>query len=349
MARPLSPVASGMPFGGPLDWLQLAIVTVFTCFMLAVLVRLARGTRWMDDGADAPERKHRGASVPLVGGPALAIAAALRCLWPHFADAGALGNTNALVPWIPADPWSFEPRLFVLALALSFATGLVDDVRTKGLGPAQKLVGQLAAGVALALALRTPEHLDGAPLALGVLVVVLAVVAQNVANAFDHADGALGSVAFAAFASAGSSFAGALAAFLGFNLTRRARGGSPHAFLGDSGSHALGLLLATSSVGQAALTLPALDLVRVLVLRARAGQPVWRGDARHLGQRLRAAGRGPLPTVGLVLLCAAPAFVALAFAMREPEIVRGAAAALGALGCAVLLGIVLRMHPDPAT
>lgn len=363
----VTPVATSTLLGGPFDWTTVAFAALVAFVALTILVRWAR---FADDGRDAPERKHSGGSVPLVGGSALALAAIALCMWP------VLGDWRALVPWIPADPWSFEPRAFALALALAFGTGIVDDLRDAGLSPAWKLLGQFAAGVALAAGLRwsTGADLVFEPGTLGerAIVVLLAVAAQNVANTFDHADGMLGSVTFVAFASAGSSFAGALAAFLGFNLTRKQSGGPPRAFLGDSGSHALGLLLMTSTVGLAALTLPAIDLTRVLVLRARAGQPLWSGDRRHLGQRLRAAGRGPVATVLIALTCALPAFVAVAcatpafaaFAFRgvfhssphRTGTLDAAAAhmspnwemsGLGAIGCALLLALALRLHPTP--
>ncbi len=372
--------AHSMPFGGPFDWTGVAFAALVAFVALTILVRFARTVRLSDDGSDAPERKHSGGSVPLVGGTALALAALALCVWP------VMGDLRALVPWIPADPWSFEPRAFVLALALAFGTGLVDDLRDAGLSPAWKLLGQFAAGVALATGLRWSAGADLVfePATFGerAIVVLVAVAAQNVANTFDHADGMLGSVTFVAFASAGSSFAGALGAFLGFNLTRRSRGGPPRAFLGDSGSHALGLLLMTSTVGLAALTLPAIDLARVLVLRARAGHPLWTGDRRHLGQRLRAAGRGPVATVLIALVCATPAFAALAFrggfdtaltprgGLDTALTPRGGfdtaltprggfdsegshlpasweLLGLGAIGCALLLLLALRLHPTP--
>lgn len=324
------------------DWTALEIGVVVAGVVLVALVRLGGGFGLADDGSDAPERKTQTRAVPLAGGPALYAAAIVLILWP-----GA-GGARAVLPWSVEDAWSFDRDALVLALTIGFATGLVDDVRRAGLAPAAKLAGQFAAAAALASGLEaagaTPTFVERA------LVVLGAVAAQNVANTFDHADGALGSVAFAGFAGAGSSFAGAIAAFLGFNLARRDAGGPPYAYLGDSGSHLIGLLLATSSVGHAALTLPALDLARVVALRVRAGDPVWRGDTRHLGQRLRAAGRGPLAVVALVLACAAPAFALTALSARAfPNAAPWVGALLGAAGCALALALVLRFHPERAT
>jgi len=328
------------PFATPIDTGAVALGAAVALAALLVVVRAAGRLGLADDGTDAPERKSQRAAVPLAGGPALALAAIALVVWP---DAG---STRHVVPWFPGDPLAFERGAVALALAIAFATGLVDDVRARGLKPAWKLLGQSAAGVALTLGLLVQgEPATGLERAL---LVLCAVAAQNVANAFDHADGTLGTVAFLGCASAGTSFLGALAAFLGFNLARPRRGGPPYAFLGDSGSHLLGILLVTSAVGAAALTLPALDLARVVALRLRAGQPVWHGDRRHLGQRLQAAGRGPIAVVALVSLCAAPAFVALGLSIERVRIPLVGIFLIGAAGSAAVLALVLWLHPEPA-
>lgn len=164
------------------------------------------------------------------------------------------------------------------------------------------------------------------------------------ANGYDHADGFLGGAAFAGLALARAPLAGALVPFLCANLARPARGAAPHAYLGDSGSHLLGILLLATPAGQAALVLPALDYARVLVLRARAGEPLWRGDRRHLGQRLGDAGRGPLAAAGLALAAAAPALAA-GFAAELGWLPWPASLGVGACGSALALGLLLRAHP----
>jgi UDP-N-acetylmuramyl pentapeptide phosphotransferase/UDP-N-acetylglucosamine-1-phosphate transferase len=329
-----------------IDWTVFGAAAGAACIALLAFARAARALRLDDDGSDAPQRKTQSRAVPLVGGPALAVVAIALALWARA------GGAESFLPVVPADSWRFEGSWLALAVAIAFATGLVDDARRAGLAPLAKLVGQVAAGCALAAGFESsfsPELAGGAAepsFAARALVVFVAVAAQNIANTFDHADGTLGSMATCAYACAGSSFTGALAAFLGFNLARRRVDGPPLVFLGDSGSHAIGLLLATSSLGHAALTLPALDLARVVALRVRAGDPVWRGDQRHLGQRLRAAGRGPVAVVVLVLACAAPAFVALALALQHAHHATWVSSLAGAAGCGFLLALVLRLHPE---
>ncbi len=320
---------------------QFAVALAAALVALAVFLALARRLGWVDTGADAPERKRQRTAVALVGGPALAVAL-LALAWQ------ARGDGAALVGEVWPD-WSLRPAWLGAALALAFATGFADDVRARGLAPAPKLIGQLAAGVALAAGL---EHGGaGAPLAARAACVVLAVAAQNVANTFDHADGMLASVSLAGLAGAGAALAGALCAFLPFNLIARRGADVPRAYLGDSGAHVLGIALLASPFGAAALTLPALDLARVVAARVRAGQPVWHGDRRHLAHRLQDAGRGRGAVVLRSLACAAPAFLAQAFLAPRlaatdggPLIVLGA----GALASGLALAWVLARHPARA-
>jgi len=310
---------------------------------LFVLVRLARRTGLVDDGRDAPERKTQARAVPLAGGPALFVAGLVLVALESSTHTWSLAN---LAPSDSGAIFRFERGALTLALLLAFATGLVDDLAPRGLTPLPKLLGQFAAGCALATGL----VVDGEPTSFfeRAFVALLAVIAQNVANTFDHADGTLGSLAFVGCLGARAPFAGAIAAFLGANLARPARGGPPYAYLGDSGSHVLGILLLATPAGQAALTLPAIDLVRVVWMRVRAGDPIWRGDRRHLGQRLAAAGRSPTRVVLLVLVCAAPAFLAFFAADVHGGMGRLAAFGLGAACSALVLGLVLRLHPAPS-
>jgi UDP-N-acetylmuramyl pentapeptide phosphotransferase/UDP-N-acetylglucosamine-1-phosphate transferase len=142
------------------------------------------------------------------------------------------------------------------------------------------------------------------------LCVLAGVAAQNAANTFDNADGALCAVAGVGLACA-SPLSGAVLAFLPFNLGGRGiLRRVPRAWLGDGGSHLLGLLLLTTPVAWAALVLPALDLARVACLRARDGQPIWRGDRRHLAHALEARGLGPAAVDLVLVLLAAPAIAA---------------------------------------
>jgi UDP-GlcNAc:undecaprenyl-phosphate/decaprenyl-phosphate GlcNAc-1-phosphate transferase len=117
---------------------------------------------------------------------------------------------------------------------------------------------------------------------------------------------------------------GALVGFLPYNFPRA------KSFLGDSGSHLVGYLLAVLAIlphfytpagghTLAVLTplfilaVPLGDLVRVVILRWRIGKPFYVGDNNHLSHRLVKLGLSPTRAV-LVIWLLAIAVGALAFA-----------------------------------
>ena len=137
----------------------------------------------------------------------------------------------------------------------------------------------------------------------------------TVINAFNFMDnmnglcaglGAIGAYHFAIIAAADSQYLVALIAFLTFGALLgflpynfpRAR-----AFLGDAGSHLVGYLLAVLAIlphfytvrhprrwavliPLLVLAIPLVDLVWVVLLRWRIGQPFYQGDTNHLSHRL---------------------------------------------------------------
>ena len=128
--------------------------------------------------------------------------------------------------------------------------------------------------------------------------------------------GAIGAHHFAFIAAADDQYLVALIAFLTFGALLgflpynfpRAR-----AFLGDAGSHLVGYLLAVLAIlphfytvrhprrwavliPLLVLAIPLLDMVWVVVLRWRIGQPFYQGDTNHLSHRL--VRRGLYPVAG---------------------------------------------------
>jgi UDP-GlcNAc:undecaprenyl-phosphate GlcNAc-1-phosphate transferase len=279
-----------------------------------VLVKCATRLGLVDDARDAPDRKRHARPVPLVGG--LSIAAAIAVL---IAVRGAAVVGGEVVPGI-----AFDALHVIGALAIALVVGMIDDVAPRGLAVVPKLVGQALAAAVLALGL----HVHGSPPEWWgtLLCLVAGVAAQNAANTFDNADGALCAVGAAGLTCA-SPLCGATLAFLPFNLSRgaasessstRARTiGIPRAWLGDGGSHLLGILLLSTPVAWAALVLPLLDLVRVACVRARHGDPIWRGDRRHLAHRLEARG-WPAWVVALTLTVLATPPIAAAYIFFWP-------------------------------
>ncbi len=114
--------------------------------------------------------------------------------------------------------------------------------------------------------------------------------------------------------------AGALAGFLPYNFPRAS------VFLGDSGSHLVGYLLAVLAIlphfysaklaapSRLAvlsplfiLAVPLVDLARVVCVRTLAGRPFWLGDTNHLSHRLVRAGLTKPQAVGVLWATAAVA------------------------------------------
>jgi UDP-GlcNAc:undecaprenyl-phosphate GlcNAc-1-phosphate transferase len=163
----------------------------------------------------------------------------------------------------------------------------------------------------------------------------------TVINAFNFMDnmnglcaglGAIGAYHFALIAAADGQYLVALIAFLTFGALLgflpynfpRAR-----AFLGDAGSHLVGYLLAVLAIlphfyssqhprrwavllPLLVLAIPLADLVWVVFLRWRIGQPFYQGDTNHLSHRLVRRGFSQTQAV-LVIWVAAEALAVLAF------------------------------------
>lgn len=207
-------------------------------------------------------------------------------------------------------PWPLALRLGLTAsLLLVGLLGLLDDYR--GLRPGWKLLGQVLAVLPLAITV-APGLADLLPVAGMVALLLSAGLAACVllffVNAWNFMDGIdgiaalsaamLGLVALLAGSGAlawfGLALAAACAGFLPWNLPRA------RLFMGDAGSHALGLavgallLLALPATGTsvpiafwALLTasLPfAIDVLATLGRRTLDGEPLAHAHRRHLYQ-----------------------------------------------------------------
>lgn len=297
----------------PRFWLVLATSAAVT----AVLVRLAPRLGWTDGArAAGPEagRKLQARAVPAVGGFGL------------------------LAAWI-VSPATFPAGVWA-SLVLVLLVGALDD--RQPLGPLPKLLLQGLALFPMLLAILAFEGPVEAFALFG-----LALVALNVANTFDNADGALASAGALGFAFATPwGLAGTLG-FLLFNLdaprgrgARDARRSTPSAYLGDAGAHVLALGLVLHPVALAALWIPALDLLRLCILRLEVGSRPWIGDRRHLAHGLQERGLSPEQVVLVLLLCALPACLG---AWLEPRLAGSLYLGL-ALGASLYLGL-LRWAP----
>jgi UDP-GlcNAc:undecaprenyl-phosphate/decaprenyl-phosphate GlcNAc-1-phosphate transferase len=253
--------------------MSVALAALVAFLMAPLLARVARRTGWIDHREGQEHRKPRTAPVPPIGGAAILLAGLV---------GGLLGDGPS--------PWP--------ALLAALALGSLDDRLRGGLTPAAKLFGQALVSALLAW---------WAP-AVGrdpVWVFALAMVAMNAVNTWDNADGAAGGLALVALAC--SPLGGAVAGFLPWNLARRPAEDVPYAYLGDAGSHLIGVAIAATPGAGWVLVLPLLDLARLVWVRTRSGSRPWRGDRRHLAHRLQGTGLGPVRIAGLLtLLAAAP-------------------------------------------
>ncbi|MGD0259540.1 MAG: MraY family glycosyltransferase [Verrucomicrobiota bacterium] len=214
--------------------------------------------------------------------------------------------------------------------------GWLDDKRE--LRPGAKFAGQLAIA-ALVAASGARITLFVPSLIFSYAITILWIL--TVINAFNFMDnmnglcaglGAIGAYHFALIAAADGQYLVALIAFLTFGALLgflpynfpRAR-----AFLGDAGSHLVGYLLAVLAIlphfytaqhprrwavllPLLVLAIPLADLVWVVFLRWRIGQPFYQGDTNHLSHRLVRRGLTRTQAV-LVIWLAAEALAALAF------------------------------------
>ncbi|MBM3991552.1 MAG: hypothetical protein FJ298_11165 [Planctomycetes bacterium] len=259
----------------------------------------ARRAGWVDGGAS--ERKRATAPLPLCGG-AIVLAGVLAgwVALEYFGRAQARFVPGRELRELVSAALGREVTLWPLgALLLAFAVGTLDDLLEDGLRPAHKLAGQAAVGAVLALPLVMAAPHDPRAWMVLALAMFASCAVLNWINTFDNADGAASGLGCAALLGSAPFFAAALAAFLPFNLARRGR--APRAILGDAGSHVLGLMFLLVPAAWPALALPALDLGRLVLVRARLGLAPWRGDRRHLAHRLQARGLAPA-TVALALL-----------------------------------------------
>jgi UDP-GlcNAc:undecaprenyl-phosphate GlcNAc-1-phosphate transferase len=212
--------------------------------------------------------------------------------------------------------------------------GICDDKHE--LRPAVKFSGQLciallvaASGVRVTLFVHS-FIFSYAITVLWILIVINAFNFMDNMNGLCAGLGAISALCFGIIAAAAQQYlvalialvcAGALLGFLPYNFPKAT------AFLGDSGSHLVGYLLAVVAIlphfysqkhPQAlavlkpllVLAVPLGDLVWVVLLRLRSARPFYVGDTNHLSHRLVRAGLSPTTAVLLIWLFAA-AFGAL--------------------------------------
>ena len=313
------------------DELRLALAFALAVGASFLTVPLAIRLAWRTSFLDEPVgyKKH-GRPTPYLGG--LAVMAAFGPV------AFLLGDGASELPVIG------------LAAAGLCVVGTIDD--RVGLGPATRVLAEVAAAVALWRADLGWALFDQGAVNL-LLDVVWVVGLVNALNLMDNLDGATGSVGGVSAAGVGVlaatqgeigiavmafELAGACLGFLRFNLARPSR-----VFLGDGGSMLVGFVLAASitaipssdGFGTAAVFavvplvgLAVLDTTLVVVSRIRRGAGVLTGGCDHLTHRLLSL-LGTPQQVALVLAGAQAALCALGFILFDSTIVTVFSAATG--------------------
>jgi UDP-GlcNAc:undecaprenyl-phosphate GlcNAc-1-phosphate transferase len=319
----------------PLDVYLAAVVSGFLVCALA----LPFWRRWClrTGHVDEPgQRKIHDQPIPLAGGLAVAtglvIPTLLACLslwwggareWLHTATASAGAADQVFLLKHGLGRRAVELAGILVGALGMLALGWLDDQRE--LRPRPKFIGQFLVALLVAA--------SGARITLFVHNVVFHYAITilwilTVINAFNFMDnmnglcaglGAIGAWCFACIAAVAGQYLvaliafltfGALLGFLPYNFPRA------HAFLGDAGSHLVGYLLAVLAIlphfytashprrwavliPLLVLAVPLVDLVWVVILRWRRGQPFYVGDTNHLSHRLVRSG---LTLTGAVIL-----------------------------------------------
>jgi UDP-GlcNAc:undecaprenyl-phosphate GlcNAc-1-phosphate transferase len=295
--------------------------------------------RWCrrHDVVDDPgQRKIHAASIPLAGGPAVltGLVAALLggtiFIFLH-SPSGMMGRFQYGV-----DRRAIQLIGITLGALGMLLTGLRDD-RIE-LQPAPKFGAQLLAALVVAASgVRITLFVHNIVFSYGITALWI----LTVVNAFNFMDnmnglcaglGVIGAAWFALIAAQAGQYlvaaiafliVGALLGFLPYNFPKAS------AFLGDSGSHLVGYLLAILGIlphfytrkhpRELAVLTPLLilgvplgDLAWVVLLRWRMGKPFYVGDTNHLSHRLVRRGLSASQSVMIIWLAAA-ATGALAF------------------------------------
>lgn len=300
-----------------MHWVLLYLYVFDVSFALALLFsplceRLSFQWKFLDEPDQ--ERKLHGRAMPLLGGFAVCGAFVLNILLNYFVLMPLLSR------WAPEDlrlhvpgAYSVCPKLLVLLAggAAMLALGAYDDRHE--LKPLPKLIGQLLIAALVWLAgIRITLFIPSQFVSF-VLTVLWIGTVTNAMNFLDNMDGLCAGVGlvcatlFAFIAGVQHQYfvcllalalAGALLGFLPHNF-KPAR-----IFLGDSGSHFIGYMLAVLPVLTTfyrektapthlpvlipllVLAVPLADMALVCWMRWRRGQPLTSGDTTHISHRL---------------------------------------------------------------
>ncbi len=308
-------------------------ISICAAALTAIATPICRRLSWQLNFLDNPlgemHKKHRRAT-PLLGGPAMAAGWLLTILSGVFVVFVFRSHLpEALANQIPGIHSVQQLLCVISGGGIALATmGLIDD--RAPMGPFIKLAFQMliCGAVAMYPKVRITLFIES-PVATWLLTVCWFMFIINAFNFFDNMDGLASGVAVIAaglftvvagsrqqffVAALGAATAGAALGFYLYNHHPAS------IFMGDSGSHFLGYLLAVigsltmfynpeSSPTPAPLLIPLLvlavpifDVFAVVLIRHRSGKPIYCGDHNHISHRFVQMGADQETAVFLVHL-----------------------------------------------
>jgi len=304
-----------------MHWLLVYFYVFDVSFALALILtpafkRISFQWKYVDEPDS--ERKIHAGPMPLLGGLAVFCAFAVNVVFNYMFILPLASRMD--LPFIDMPDvkiyldgaFSVWPKLLVIVLGggLMVALGMYDDKYE--LNARTKLIAQVVIALLVAAAgIRATVFLHST-LASYALTVLWIVTITNAMNFLDNMDGlcaGIGLVCAALFGFIAGvqhqyfvclmavALAGALLGFLPHNFKPAT------IFLGDAGSHFVGYMLAVLPICVTfyrrgaptllpvlipllVLAVPLFDLVMVVWIRIRRGQPVYQGDVNHLSHRL---------------------------------------------------------------
>ena len=283
------------------DFCIIGLVASLSFFLSKTVIIIAKRFRWYDGTGG---RKIHSGQIPRLGGIAVFISCMSGCFLLHLLNNG----TTTF----------FNERIFLIAMIVAFASGIIDDFRPmRGI---YKLIIQTSAAILATIAGLTVETITIPGIVtvnMGFLAYPLTVVwivaIMNAVNLIDGIDGLSSGVTMIAL-----SFVSIVAYFMNnystmlislivlFSILGFYFFNFPPAklFIGDGGAYFIGFMFATISLmgvkKSAMITLflvpiilmlvPIIDVLQVMLIRYRAGNNMFHPDKSHLHHRLLSLG-----------------------------------------------------------
>ncbi len=319
-----------------ISWWNIYLLIAFTGMVFALIYTplckfLALKVGFMDKPADQRHKGHE-AAIPLLGGLAICfaiISAVVFCLLASKSIHEDVISTTVMrtLPGVTA----VSSRMIFLGIGALLATllGLYDD--RFNMSAKAKFGGQLVvAAIAVTWGGARISAFIVNPQIAWCLSVFWIILIINAVNFFDNMDGlaiGISAIAFSLFTIAAAMRGQYFVAAFGAVSTGAAIGfwfynHSPATiFMGDSGSHLLGYMLAIMGcmvtyyktdadsrfsilIPLFILALPLFDLVAVSVIRWKIGKPFYLGDHNHISHRFLKMGMSKKMAVLMVHLLA---------------------------------------------